>query len=281
MEEYQPSPEVENILNRAMAHIKSVEYDVSGRWLFYRLLQEGIFSAKSDVKKLEGYTSKARKRFWNGWNPKTLTDETRKIIWKGVFNLAVENWIEDLECELDKFQNQDYIILICYEAKAMTGQFEYYTNHLPLIAFGGDASIHYKKRIAEAIEWVDNRYNKNKNKNRKPIKILYFGDCDAKGRQIYQSAFKDIYEWCSVPFDLIYCGLTQEQAKDYNLPSNPEKPNQYQWEALTDEQAKELITNAVNLYQDSKKIEAVEKTQEKILKQAKEVLLNVKWSKKK
>jgi len=33
----------------------------------------------------------------------------------------------------------------------------------------------------------------------------------------------------NVPFDFV--GLTVAQAKHFNLPENPEKPNQYQWES--------------------------------------------------
>jgi hypothetical protein len=35
----------------------------------------------------------------------------------------------------------------------------------------------------------------------------------------------------NVPFDFEFVGLTVAQAKHFNLPENPEKPNQYQWES--------------------------------------------------
>jgi hypothetical protein len=40
--DWKPHQKSENILNRAMEHIKSVGYRVSVRWIFYRLLQVGI-----------------------------------------------------------------------------------------------------------------------------------------------------------------------------------------------------------------------------------------------
>ena len=51
-----------------------------------------------------------------------------------------------------------------------------------------------------------------------------------------------------VPFDIERVGLTLEQAQTFNLLVNPERPNQYQWEALSDEQAKTLILGALAKY---------------------------------
>lgn len=43
-----------------------------------------------------------------------------------------------------------------------------------------------------------------------------------------------------------HCGLTAEQAREYGVPENPEKPGEFQWEALSDEAAREIITAAVS-----------------------------------
>ena len=48
MATYQPRAEQANILDQALAHIRSVPYDVSARWLFYRLLQDGLYRVKED-----------------------------------------------------------------------------------------------------------------------------------------------------------------------------------------------------------------------------------------
>lgn len=47
---WKPQGKTAPILDRAMEHIKSVEYKVSARWVFYRLLQEGHYSDKNDYK---------------------------------------------------------------------------------------------------------------------------------------------------------------------------------------------------------------------------------------
>ena len=76
---------------------------------------------------------------------------------------------------------------------------------------------------------------------RKPIRIFYFGDRDAKGESIFEAALKDIRAWCPVAFQYERVGLTRQQAVDMGVPENPDKPGAYQWEALTDEQASSLI----------------------------------------
>ena len=241
----------EYILQRCHYHIKSVDYKVSLRWLFYRLAQEGLYrkdfkdpSGKivSDYKnRFTGLFSRVRKEFKYGFYPDIIADETRKIIWKGLGRKDELDGIENITLKLDKFVNQDYFILICFEALAMASQFEYYTKHIPLIPFKGDPSIPYKWEIAKTIEYGSELYNK-------PVIVVYFGDRDDKGEKIFYSAFKDIRKWSNVGFEVIHGGLSLEDAERFNLPKMPGKPNNYQWEALSDEQAREVILRTVSKY---------------------------------
>ena len=80
-----------------------------------------------------------------------------------------------------------------------------------------------------------------------PIKVFYFGDRDPKGEQIDQSALADIEDWCDIPFEFQRMGLSAEQALAMGVPENPEKPGEYQWEALTDGQAASLIQPVLDL----------------------------------
>lgn len=265
--EYEPNQTNKQILDISMMHIKSVDYPVSLRWVFYRLLQEGIYKGKEGYGQFKSLTAMARKRFYNEWNPETLKDDTRNINWLGVGAFDKNSWITDLECHLDKFQTQDYFIIICFEARAMSPQFYHHTENIPLVPFGGDPSIPYKFSIAQGIEWASKHYNK-------PVIVLYFGDADKKGELIKSSAFKDIASWCEVDFELIHCGLTLSQAKAFNLPENPDKPGQYQWESLSDIQAKEIIYKNIEPYQDSSKFEEIEELEQEILSEIKEKVLD-------
>ncbi len=266
MKSYKPSKKIDGILSAALKHIKSVPYKVSLRWVFYRLLQDSYYSTKDDYSNFKSITSKARKRWYDGWAPDTLSDDTRNISWKGWGYEDEVEWINNLKCSLDKYETQNYFLLLCFEARAMFDQFSYYTKNIPLAAFGGDASIPYKWEIAKEIEEAYEKYQK-------PIVILYFGDCDSKGEQIKDSAFKDIKEWCNAPFELIYCGLTKKQAKSLNLTENLEKKGEYQWEALTDKQAKKIIFENVKKYQNLKLYKPIEELEEKILMEKKILLL--------
>jgi hypothetical protein len=240
------------ILQRCHYHINSVNYKVGLRWLFYRLAQEGIYRKDfidkngklvSDYKnKFTGLFSRVRKNFKYGFHPDIIADETRTIKWRGLGRKNERDGIDNLGFKLDKFTNQDYFVLICFEALAMASQFEYYTKHIPLIPFKGDASIPFKWEIAKTIEYGVNTY-------KKPAIVIYFGDRDDKGEKIFNSAFNDITEWANVDFEVIHGGLTLEDAIRFKLPNKMfDKPNNYQWEALSDEQAREIILNTISKY---------------------------------
>lgn len=255
--------EYTKIRKKALAHVNSVNYGVSLRWLFYRMLQDGDFiKTKKDYYPFKDLIARARKENIDGWKQDFLKDDTRKISLNCYGSKDKKDWFEEMkkeECVLDVHYTQDYFIMILFEAKAMISQFEYYTKNISLSAFGGDASIPLKYDIAKTIEWASQEY-------KKPIIVLYFGDCDDKGSQIYQSALKDIKDWCSVDFEFKFCGLTKQQAKTFKLPTNPKKPDEYQWEALTDPQAKHLIEKNVNPFLNKMSLEKLEKKQKRITK---------------
>lgn len=248
---YEPNDKNREILSVAMSHIQSVPYDVSLRWVFYRLLQAGFYSKKQHYSSWKSLASIARKRFFEMWRPDTLTDETREIvILNGGYSgeaEAREKYFEDLVEDnpvfLDHFAEQQETVIICFEARTMTDQFRHYTNRIDLVPFGGDPSIPLKWQLAKKIEGYDLLYGK-------PVRILYFGDYDDKGLQIANSAMVDVEDWCDIPFDLTKCGLTLEQAIEFNIPENPDKPGEYQWEALSDSAARTIITEAVDEYVD-------------------------------
>ena len=242
-ETYTPQEKTATMLNRALQIVQSVPYAVSGRWLFYRLLQEGFYSSKSDYKdKFCKATAAARHAFYNGWRPDTLIDETREPITRGGNYSSELTWLtavsNRLNCSLDRWYTQDYYVELWYEARAMTAQFEHYTQHITLRPLGGQASIEYKWKAAKALESAGMEYGR-------PIVILYFGDLDSSGAHISNAVERDVRKWCEAPFQFIPCGLTLEQVKHYNVPENFDKPGEFQWEALSDEGAREIISNGL------------------------------------
>jgi len=245
---YNPSAETRKILDEAMATLQSVPYEVTARWLFYQLLQSGIYSAKGSYKsKFLPMLSKARKNFYGGWKPKTLADDTRQAMRRGGGYRDetdfIESIIDDATCILNKHQHQKNYCELWFEAKAMKSQFEYYTKHITLRPFGGDPSINYKWEIAKDLEWAARYYGL-------PVVIIYFGDLDPKGLTIPESAIRDIREWCSADFTFFRAGLNPGDEHKYNIQENPDRPGTFQWEALGDTTAKELITRTIKKFLD-------------------------------
>jgi len=236
MSNWQPRPDGKAILDYAMDKIKSVPYKVSSRWVFYRIVQGG-FIPKSQINKFDYLLSRARKGFYSEWKPDTLTDSIRQTNFKGEFHAS-------FGLELDNIEFQDYYVQLWFEAEAMHGQFEYFTKNyrVSLVPFRGDCSIPIKWELAKKLESAYRKYQK-------PIKVLYFGDCDKKGYQILDAAVKDIKAWCNVSFSIERVGLTLEQAREFGLPENPDKPDSYQWEALENEHAEKLILQNLAKYQ--------------------------------
>jgi len=245
---YNPSPETKKILDEAMATLQSVPYEVTARWLFYRLVQGGFFPNKKSYKsKFLPMLSKARKNFYGGWTPETLADDTRQALKRGGGYRDetdfIESIIDDAVCILNKHQHQKNYCELWFEAKAMKSQFEYYTKHITLRPFGGDPSINYKWEIAKDLEWAASYYGL-------PVVILYFGDLDPKGLTIPENAIKDIRKWCTADFDFYRAGLNPGDEHRYNIQENPDRPGTFQWEALDDNTAKELITRTIKKFLD-------------------------------
>lgn len=235
--------EMAAIRDRALEHIKAVPYRVSLRWVFYRLLQDGLYGAKGDYTDFKN--AAASWRHSGEWPPDIIDDDQRQVIYRGRYDgrppaQAALQMIEALEymAQRSHFHEQPYYVEIWYEARAMTAQFKYYTKGITLRPFAGDYSIQPKYQTAKDIEDAWEQFGK-------PIKILYFGDRDDKGETIdYNATFgkRGLAKWCDVDFDVIRGGLTSDQALRFDLPVNPDKPTEYQWESLTDPQARELIT---------------------------------------
>ena len=281
MAEYRPTPEVAQILEWALGVVQSVPYEVTARWLFYRGLQRYGLGGKGSYKKFLKWTSRARKAFWNGWAPDTLTDDTRTITRLGDGYESEAEWIEsmkDREPVLNARSRQKNIVLVLFEAAAMSSQFDYCLAPLrvSMAPFKGDASIPHKWDIARWLTRQHERWIE------KPIVILYFGDLDPKGLEIPTNALRDIWKWMEAPdlgdrlvsdgpyswttpdgrFRWIRCGILPEQVQELSIPENPDKPGTYQWEALDDLQARTLILESVRRWWDPSVIEEIRREEE-------------------
>jgi hypothetical protein len=236
-----------DMLDWCLKEKDSVDYRVSLRWMFYRAMVEFKLT-KVDYVNFKNTLINARKNFLRGWKPNSLVDDTRKIHYNLPFD-DVEDYlnqiVEERGIRLEHLYNQPKVILVCFEAEAMRGQFEHYLGvyRLPLIPFKGDGSLDLKWNVAKLIEYFNKKFNK-------PIEVDYFGDLDKKGLQIPDSAFKDVRKWCKADFKVTRIGLLPEHVERFNMQESYEKKGAYQWEALSDDNAKELfkeVTDKIDL----------------------------------
>jgi len=248
------APRTIRLLDTALICVRSVDYKVSLRWVFYRLMNI-LGLTKKDYSSFKSAASMARKRRIRGWHPSTLADESRSIYYANQGYSSIHDWVDAVKkgiaCNLDKHIGQKNRVIVCFEAKAMLEQFKRYTApyYVDLVPFGGDLSIPIKQEIADLVTRLA--------KGGKPVILCYFGDLDRKGEQIPLSAMVDIRKWTSCAFNYVRIGLDRDHVAEYHIPENPEKPGEYQWEALPDEAAAKLITNALEKYLDLNKIRRI------------------------
>lgn len=242
-DDYTPNAKSREILTRAWEHVQSIPYQATARWLFYRLLQDGFFGNKKDYHRIFlSMMSRVRHNQWGPWRPDSLVDDRHEAIERGGGFETPTEWVHavqtQLGCKLSHWHDQENYVELWFEADAMNRQFKCYTDGITLCPFGGMPSIPYKYEIAQRLERASEEYGHG-------IKILYFGDLDQGGMTIPKTSVADIRGWCGVDFDFIRIGINPGDEVKYNIPENFDHPGSYQWEALDDDAAKELITSAV------------------------------------
>lgn len=300
---YTPQAKVAEVLRWALAEVENVPYEVPTRWVFYQVVQHhGL--GKGSYKKFLKWLSRARKGRWEGWSPTSLVDDTRPINLRDGGYSTPAGWFESFrrrQCTLDVASRQDNVLLVLYEAQAMSRQFDHYLGPLRVSSapFKGDASIREKADIAARLRELHDRFPDS------GVVVLYFGDLDTKGLEIPRNALRDIYRWyaedgdgsdveelqqvgcldgsagreewrtADLSFRWIRVGLTLEHVRRWDLPDNPERPNTYQWEALADPAASEMITGAVAEFWDADVVSQVEEEEDRASERFQEAIEDV------
>jgi len=252
-DDYRPNERSRAILARAAEHVASVPYNVTLRWLFYRLFSEGFYPVKKRGDKKRAYgnfiqlLSRARHNNYGSWRPDTLADDTNAVIRRGGGYDTTAEWLQAMKrsasCILHRWTGQENYVEVWFEARAMISQFEFLTHGVKLCPLGGQPSIPYKWDLAQGLDTADLMYDL-------PIVVLYFGDLDAGGQQIGETVESDVRRWCKTPFEFVRAALNPGDPERYGLPDNPEKPGQYQWESVDHETASAIIQGAVARYVD-------------------------------
>jgi len=275
-----PGEQARRLIDAAYSASKSVPYEVNLRWVFYRLWQAGTLAYVNATpklpKKVNAYVrlkSVCTKAVHFGiLSPDWVIDDTRSMYGRSGES-SIDAWLEELmesECEVDWWSTQSVYLMIAFEADAMRSQFEYYTEEFAcrMWPMRGDPSNAYKLRIAKVVDGASRTYGL-------PVVILYFGDLDEKGLTIPEAAFRDIHAWSTADLKVYRVGLNPGDEERFNMPDIPGKPGCYQWEALEDEQARELIEGSVMEFLDWEKMGELKVEESKTTDRVQELLLNL------
>jgi hypothetical protein len=246
-----PGPKGLELIAKAQAVIDSVPYRATLRFVFYRLWDAGEIllteyrGKKADkpaklraYEKVKALLSTAR--HLGLMERDAMADDTREVTPPYTY-ASVKDWLASLKeypCRLDPWEGAPVRPFVVFEAEAMLAQFEYWAEkyRVELWPFRGDPSIPYKDQLAERLSECGDQ----------DAAILYFGDLDDKGEEIARD-LGHVLQWSGIA-KAYRVGLTQEQADAFGLEDNPEKPGTYQWESLSNEQAGQLITEALDCY---------------------------------
>lgn len=250
-------PATVKMLDAAMAYINSQGYDVSLRRVCYHLIGIGILDSKADYRKLKDATAKARKEYYDGWEPDTLTDSTRHIskssspMGKVEILNAIPYWSTFVP---NLYEDAEEIPFILFESEGSEPQFEFLAPWCDRAAFKGDCSIPHKYNIAIRCDELSDRYDG------KPVHILYFGDYDSKGMEIPENAMRDIGEWAGCELNYTRVGINADHPDLFNLAGKGD--GTFEWESMDTEDAREILHAAMDEFMNVDDIEAKIETAE-------------------
>lgn len=221
------SPKTMAIINKANEIISQYNVRLTIRQVYYRLVAEQVIeNSHKSYKNLDGVLVKAREAGYipyekfvdtsrsvlksNSWtNPKAFFETVKKAYRKTLLddqNNYIEVWVEK-----DALRSVFEPVTEAFDVTLGIGKG--YTSHTALY----DAS----KRIAEHPD--------------KTIKILYFGDFDPSGEDIFRNLKVRTRELFGVTADFEKVSLTREDIDTYKLPPAPAKRSDTRFENFVQE----------------------------------------------
>ena len=247
------------IINEIIEEYADQGYTLTLRQLYYQLVSRDLIpNAQKEYAKLSGLLVKGRMAGVVDWS--AIEDRTRTPF--------VPYWVHDVEDAIndtvsqfrfDRQRNQDVYIELWVEKDALSGVLKEITAkyHINLMVNKGYSSC---SAMHDAFE----RFKKQEEKG-KETHILYLGDHDPSGLDMIRDVRERLEEFGVYPL-VQQIGLTMDQIKEFNPPSNPAK--------ITDPRAKWYLEKYGNV---SWEVDALNpKTLHQLVKDNVESLINLK-----
>lgn len=207
-------------------------YKLTLRQAYYQLVSRDIIlNKKAEYAKLSSLIVKGRMFGIVDWD--AIEDRLRipyRPYWVEDIPSAIDDTID--QYRLDRQKRQDTYIEVWVEKDALSGILKRITSHyhVRLMVNRGYCSCTALHDAYERFEWREKRGDKTI--------ILYFGDHDPSGLDMIRDIKARLNEFGAYP-TIKHIGLTQEQIKKYDPPTNPAK--------ITDPRAKWYIQKYGNV----------------------------------
>ena len=197
------------VIERAAAIVRSYRTAVTLRQVFYRLVsEEAIPNTENAYKRLSRLTARARRA---GTFP-PLADATREI-WHNSGWTSPQHAIRDLadQYRRPRDEHQRWQLWIAYEKRTLTAQVrDWFGDYGPrFVALAGYES-----------ETLDRQITTNVQQDGRPAVVVYAGDLDPSGEDIWRSFLKHTGRlWHQTQ----RVAVTWEQVETHQLPVLPDK----------------------------------------------------------
>jgi len=210
------SENLSEILDACLSIIDE-ETTVTLRHLFYRVSSLGFINkTETDYAKLSGYTMKWRRLGSIPWD--AFVDSTRWYHGARTFDNLSESLENSKKCyRRNLWQSQNAYVEIWTEKEAIAAIVQQAAEPfgVPVFPMKGFASGSALFMIAQQLKYYQSVG--------KEVYIYYLGDHDPSGRCIDESIVRNLEKDHNVEFNFHRIAITQEQIKQYNLPTRPTK----------------------------------------------------------
>lgn len=203
------------IIKKAQDIIGQYNVRLTVRQIYYRFVGEQLIENNiKSYKRLASVLAKARESGYIGYDK--IVDRTRQVIKSNSWT-SPKDFFETVKKAYRKnlLDNQDNYIEVWVEKDALAGVFEPITDAFDInLVVGRGYPSH------SALYDASLRMNKNSDKTKK---VLYFGDFDPSGEDIYRDVQVRMRDLFGQVADFTKVSLTLEDIETYNLPPAPAK----------------------------------------------------------